>query len=105
MTRYLHERTALLPSVAIREPRRVVGRSTREAIRSDAVLGYRGMVGELIRELRRELRYPGVPVVATGSYAAWIASRLPEITQVHPHLTLEGLRLAWLAWRAGEGRD
>jgi type III pantothenate kinase len=36
-------------------------------------------------------------VVATGGYAKLIAARLPEISAVEPDLTLEGLRLTWLA--------
>ena len=62
-----------------------------------AVHGYRGLVRELILELKRELRAQRLPVVATGGYARLIASKLPEITAVDPLLTLEGLRLVWQA--------
>ena len=102
MTDYLHERTALLPKVRIREPRRVIGRSTRQAMLSGAVLGYRGMIRELVVALRREVGIPGLPVVATGGYAALVSRRLPEISSVRPHLTLEGLRLTW-EFRQGQG--
>jgi pantothenate kinase type III len=34
-----------------------------------------------------------VVTVATGGYARLIASQLPEIAVIHPHLTLEGLRI------------
>ncbi len=95
MTDYLHERTALLPPIRIRETRRVIGRSTEEAMRIGAVHGYRGLVRELLAELKRELQAPCVPVVATGGYAALIARTLPEIRRVEPLLTLEGLRLCW----------
>jgi type III pantothenate kinase len=43
-----------------------------------------------------------LPVVATGGYAALIASKLPEINAVAPDLTLEGVRLTWLR-RASSG--
>ena len=39
------------------------------------------------------LRRKKVDVVATGGYAHLLARRLPEIGVVHPHLTLEGLRI------------
>jgi len=97
MTGYLHEKTALLPAITIRPVRRAIGRSTGEAMRSAAVHGYRGLVRELIRELKRELGRRRLPVIATGAYARFIASDLPEITAVEPLLTLEGLRLACLA--------
>jgi type III pantothenate kinase len=97
MTGYLHEKTALLPHIRIRETDAVIGKSTEEAMLVGAVHGYRGLIRGLLGELRRTLRCPGLPVVATGGYAALIAARLPEITAVEPLLTLQGLRLAWLA--------
>jgi type III pantothenate kinase len=97
MTDYLHEKTALLPRIRIRNPRRVVGRNTEEAMLSGAVFGYRGLVRGLIIELRRELGVSRLPVVATGGYARLIARGLPEIEAVVPGLTLEGLRLTALA--------
>lgn len=96
MTDYLHEKTALLPRIRIREPRRIIGRTTREAMLTGAVHGYRGLVRQLITELREELRAPSLPVIATGGYAPLIASNLPEITAVRPDFTLEGLRLLLL---------
>jgi type III pantothenate kinase len=67
------------------------------------VHGYRGLVRELIGELKRELLAKHLPVVATGGYAKLIAAKLPEISAVLPDLTLEGLRLVWekQAGRAG----
>jgi type III pantothenate kinase len=97
MTDYLHERTALLPRIRIREVSAVIGRNTEEAMLIGAVHGYRGLIRELLRELRRELKCLRLPVVATGGYARLMAARLPEITAVEPLLTLEGLRLVWLA--------
>lgn len=93
MTDYLHEKTALLPRIRIREPRSVVGRSTEQAMLAGAVHGYRGLVRGLIQELRKELGARRLPVIATGGYAALIARRMPEIEAVVPGLTLEGVRL------------
>ncbi len=95
MTDYLHEKTALLPRIKIREVKAVIGRNTEEAMLIGAVHGYRGLVHELIKELQQTLRCPTLPVVATGGYAELIARRIPEITAVDPLLTLEGLRLVW----------
>jgi len=97
MTDYLHEKTALLPKIRIREVQSAVGKSTEQAMLIGAVHGYRGLVRELILELKRELRTRRLPVVATGGYARLIAAKLPEIKAVEPLLTLEGLRLVWLA--------
>lgn len=97
MTDYLHEKTALLPRIRIRNPRRVVGRNTEEAMLSGAVFGYRGLVSGIVRELKRELGVRRLPVIATGGYARLIARGLPELDAVVPGLTLEGLRLTALA--------
>lgn len=100
LTDYLHEKTALLPRIRIRDTRAVIGRNTREAMLVGAVHGYRGMIRELLSELRRELGAASLPVVATGGYADLLARQLPEIVAVVPGLTLEGLRRVWLAHRA-----
>src|SRR6202023_367817 len=54
MTNFLYQRTALLPKLSLREPRRAVGRSTIDAMRSGAIFGYRGLVREIIRQIRSE---------------------------------------------------
>ncbi|HYG21867.1 MAG TPA: type III pantothenate kinase [Verrucomicrobiae bacterium] len=93
MTDYLHEKTALLPKIKIREISSSVGKSTEQAMLIGAVQGYRGLVRELIAGLKRELNVRRLPVIATGGYAKLIAAKLPEISAVEPNLTLEGLRL------------
>jgi len=105
MTNYLHEKTALLPKIEIREVKSVVGKSTEHAMLVGAVHGYRGLIRGLIGELKNELKIKKLPVVATGGYAKLIAAKLPEISAVAPDLTLEGLRLVWLANFAAELRD
>jgi type III pantothenate kinase len=101
MTDYLHEKTALLPRIRIREIKTSVGRSTEEAMLIGAVQGYRGLIRGLIADLKRELKASRLPVVATGGYGKLIASRMPEIAAVRPDLTLEGLRLVWKAHSQG----
>src|SRR5438874_11723476 len=94
MTNFLYRRTALLPELSLKEPRRAVGKSTIQAMLSGAVFGYRGLVREILAQVRAEqFSHKKVHVVATGGYARLIARRLPEIDVVHPNLTLEGLRI------------
>jgi type III pantothenate kinase len=96
MTDYLHEKTALLPKIKMREIKSAIGKSTEQAMLVGAVHGYRGLVRGLIGQLKRELRARRLPVVATGGYAKLIAAGLPEISAVATDLTLEGLRLVWV---------
>ena len=95
MTDYLHDKTALLPRIKIREIEHVIGRSTREAMLAGAVHGYRGLIRELLRELKRELRAPRLPVVATGGYARLLRGAPPgnhrRRSQTHPRRLAVGL--------------
>jgi type III pantothenate kinase len=94
MTNFLYRRTALLPKLSLKEPPRAIGKSTIQAMLSGAVFGYRGLVREILAQIRAEqFSRKKVHVVATGGYAGLIARRLPEIDVVHPNLTLEGLRI------------
>jgi type III pantothenate kinase len=108
MTDYLHEKTALLPRIRMREVSAVVGKNTEQAMLIGAVHGYRGLIRQLVMELKAKLRCRRLPVVATGGYGKLIAAKMPEITAVEPLLTLEGLRLVWQAhgkeriWKSGE---
>lgn len=108
MTNFLYQRTALLPRLSLREPRRAVGKSTIEAMRAGAIYGYRGLVQEIIERIKQqEFGRRRVHVVATGGYARLIARKLPAIETVDANLTLEGLRIVGnlnRAERSGAGR-
>ena len=93
MTDYLHERTALLPRVDLREPVSAIGQSTEEAILAGAAIGYRGMVEGILEALKQELGGQGIRIVATGGDAEWIISGMGEDIITDPDLTLHGLRL------------
>jgi type III pantothenate kinase len=61
-----------------------------------AVIGYRGLVREILARICAEL--PTRPkIIATGGDAELIARGIPEIDVVDPELTLEGLRQVALA--------
>lgn len=94
MTDYLHERTALLPRVDLREPETAIGQSTEGAILAGAAIGYRGMIRGILDALHRELGTgEALKVVATGGDAAWIVSGMEGSIPSDPDLTLHGLRL------------
>ncbi len=92
MTEGLARRTALLPHIQLEEPRHAIGTSTEEAMLAGAVYGYRGLVKEIIQELKKEIA--GDPIIiATGGDSPLITQGLPEIQHLSPLLTLEGLRI------------
>jgi type III pantothenate kinase len=93
MTEYMFDHTALLPRIDLEEPKSVIGKSTEEAMQAGAVLGYRGLVKDILTAIVDELGCEAPPVVATGGYANLIASGIAAIHLVHNNLTLEGLRI------------
>mgnify|MGYP001244094605 FL=1 len=94
MTEYLHEKTALLPKVKIKDTPRFIGKSTIQAMQIGAVHGYRGLISNIVTGLKKNLHARKVNVIATGGCAEIISAILPEISTTRPLLTLEGLRLA-----------
>ncbi len=91
MSGYLTRKAALLPEIELLEPSSAIGKSTIHAMQVGAVIGYRGLVKEIINRIRDEL--PGKPqTIATGGDAALIACGVAEIDRVDPDITLDGLR-------------
>jgi type III pantothenate kinase len=91
MSGYLPRNTALLPIIQLEEPASVIGKSTVHAMQAGAVFGYRGLVKEIISQIRSEL-FGRAKIIATGGDAALIARGVPEIDIVDPDITLDGLR-------------
>jgi len=94
MTNYLHKRTALLPKLDLEQPPSAIGKSTVHAMLTGAVIGYRGLVKEILAEVEAEMNCESpVPVLATGGNAHLICGGIPQIQTIESNLTLEGLRI------------
>ena len=89
----LFQRAAKLPKVELVKPDRVIGRNTVESIQSGLIYGFKGMVDELVRRVKKELGSKDIKVVATGGRVSLIAEESTMIDEVRPFLTLEGLRI------------
>jgi type III pantothenate kinase len=88
----LVSRTAKLPRIEMAKPRKAIGDSTLEAMRSGIYHGMVGQLKELIQVLGAAMG--GKPkVLATGGLSVWIPAKEVGIEKVLPNLTLEGLRL------------
>ncbi len=90
MTDYLCERTELLPRVELEGACPDVGRSTEEAMRIGAEIGYRGIVREITTHLRNSLNVD-FKLVATGGYAAWALRGMDMDFVIDEELTLFGI--------------
>ena len=92
MRDYLFERTAKLPRMELGGPCPKIGRSTEEAMRFGALVGYRGMVREIVTTLARNFR-TDFKLIATGGFARWVLKGIGLPFVVNPTLTLQGAGL------------
>ena len=100
MTRYLHERTAQLPLVEdiLTPVNSAIGKSTQEAMRIGAVLGFVGAIQACLDSIESELLAAGESaprIITAGGAAELISNRLRQTTTDIPHLALRGLAAAW----------
>ena len=92
MRDYLYERTAKLPRMKLGGRCPKIGRSTEEAMRFGAWVGYRGMVREIVTTLSRNFKTE-FKLVATGGYAKWVLRDIGLPFTIDPTLTLHGAGL------------
>jgi type III pantothenate kinase len=90
----LYTRTAKLPLVLLEKPVEPLGRDTRGSIQAGLYHGYRGLVKEIVAQLKRKLG-PATKVLATGGQAKWILKDLDVVDKHESDLTLFGLKLMW----------
>jgi type III pantothenate kinase len=88
----LYLKTARLPRIEIKKPKRAIGRTTVSSMQAGLYFGYIGLVTNTIAEIRKELG-KNARVVATGGFGSQIAAELPAIEAYEPDLVLEGLRI------------
>ena len=88
----LYLKTAKLPHIEIKKPRKAIGRTTVSSMESGLYFGYVGLVSNIIKEIRRELGEKA-KVISTGGFAAQISHEINSIDFQEPHLALEGLRI------------
>lgn len=92
----LVRRTSKLPSTELRAPATTIGRRTEDCIRSGIIFGNAEAVDGIVRRIKREWPTGRTPaVVATGGLAPLLAEHSSEIERVEPHLTLQGLQIAY----------
>ena len=94
----LFQQAAKLPRIDLARPAQVIGKNSVAAMQAGILIGFAGLAGTLIRRTQAELTHAGsgkARVVATGGLAPLIAPECPEIEEVAPTLTLDGLRLLY----------
>lgn len=92
----LIRRTSKLPATELVPPSRVIGKRTEECVRAGVMFGAAESVDGLVRRIKRNWPRPNTPlVVGTGGYAELLSPLCTELDVVNPHLTLQGLQMAY----------
>jgi type III pantothenate kinase len=91
----LTRRTSKLPATELTVPSRVIGKRTEECIRAGVLFGAADAIDGIVGRIKASWPRPQVPVViATGGFAATMATLCRSFDRVEPHLTLRGLQIA-----------
>jgi len=88
----LVRRAALLPKITIKEPESLIGRDTKDSMRSGILNGYGSLCEGMISRIESFLN-SSVKVIATGGDAGLIAKYCRSIQATDADLTLKGLRI------------
>ena len=86
----LTNRAAKLPQINIEKPEKIIGKNTRDAMKSGMYWGYIGIIETIINRIQNELG-KDVFVLATGGLASLYAQSTDAIDQVDENLISKGL--------------
>ena len=84
--------TAKLPRVEIEKPETVIGKNTVTNMQSGIFYGFSGLVDNIIKRIKRELKCDNITTIATGGFAEIMANEISSIDHVDKLLTLNGLK-------------
>ena len=88
----LATKTAQLPMVELDAPKTVIGKNTKHCMQAGLVYGFAGLVDNIIKKIKKELKVDEIKVVATGGLGEIISKESNSISQVDRTLTLDGLK-------------
>lgn len=87
----LYQKTAQLPLIKLKKPKKIIGTNTQEAMQSGIIYGYINLINGLLEQIINELKYRP-KIIATGGAIHLIKDEI-NIDITEPNLILEGLNL------------
>ncbi|NJN42044.1 MAG: type III pantothenate kinase [Flammeovirgaceae bacterium] len=90
--RALSQNTAKLFDVPLELPASVLGKNTVTAIQSGVLIGYEGLVKNMVMKIREELKEE-CPAIATGGLSSILNGLSDFFSAIEANLTLDGLRM------------
>ena len=102
----LTRKTSKLPATELTVPKHAIGRRTEDCIRSGVIFGAADAIDGTVRRIKAEWPHRETPlVVATGGFAEMFGKICKEFDRVEPHLTLQGLQMAYALLSARPADD
>jgi len=90
----LFRRAAQLFKVKLVKPKRVIGKTTEESLRSGIIFGTASQIDGMVEKIEKELGKK-CKVIATGGLAPLVFGLSKKMNKMNLSLTLEGLRLIY----------
>jgi type III pantothenate kinase len=88
----LFYKTAQLPKVPLKMPKKAIGTNSLNSIQSGVLIGYEGLVRNILIQFKKEIGTE-CKVLATGGLSSILKGLQSEFDIVDVHLTLNGLRI------------
>lgn len=91
----LYQRAAQLPKIEIKKPKSIIVKNTVGSIQAGLVIGHIGQTKYIIQQLKEQLGFSEIKVIATGGLARVIDPDKKIFDILDPVLTLKGLRILY----------
>lgn len=88
----LFSKTAQLPEVPLKMPKKTIGTNSIHSIQSGILFGYEGLVRNMLNRIKSELG-SNCKVIATGGLSSVIEPLTDEFDEIDRNLTLNGIRI------------
>ena len=94
--------TAQLPMIELEAPKSAIAKNTVSCMQAGIIFGFAGLVENIIKKIKEELKFEDIIVIATGGMGEIIAKEVSCISKIDRMLTLEGLRLIYEMNKGGK---
>lgn len=91
----LWEDAAKLPEIEIKKPSSILATETVTSMQAGLIYGQIGATKYIIEQVKKEMGYDNLKVVATGGMGSIISPEVDEIDYYDINLTIDGLRILY----------
>lgn len=92
--------TAKLPEIEIVECKSILAKNTISGMQVGIYFGYKGLVENIIRQIKSELNVDNLKIIATGGLGSMFAKQIDDIDVYDPDLLFKGMRILYEKNRA-----